>query len=85
MTDTLKRYLSVKEICARLPICKSLVYRLVRDGTIPSTRLGGKILVPEEGLVAILRQPVEEPPPDPPARQERLRQPRRKRGQVDLW
>jgi excisionase family DNA binding protein len=64
---TLKRYLSVRQICERLPVCKSLVYRLVRDGEIPSARLGGKILVREDDLVAMLerRQSRKEPPPRP--------------------
>ena len=72
MSDTLKRYLSVKQVCERLPVCKSLIYRLVRDGVIPSTRIGGKILVPEDGLLAFLegggKLHGELPLPSPPAR-----------------
>ena len=50
----MKTYLSVKQVCERLPVCKTLVYRLVREGVIPSTRIGGKILVLEDGLLALL-------------------------------
>lgn len=57
--EPMKKYLSIKQICERLPVSKTLVYRLVKEGTIPSTLLGGKILVPEDALDALLedRQP----------------------------
>jgi excisionase family DNA binding protein len=67
-----KTYLSVKQVCQRLPVCKTLVYRLVREGVIPSTRIGGKILVLEDGLLALLegggKLHGELPPPSPPPR-----------------
>jgi excisionase family DNA binding protein len=84
-----KRYLSVADVCQFLSVCKSLVYRLVRDGEIPSTRLGGKILIPEDGLIALLERPLQDEPrqdppaPSPPPRP-RSRQ-RRRGGKVDLW
>ena len=68
----MKTYLSVKQVCERLPVCKTLVYRLVREGVIPSTRIGGKILVPEDGLLALLegagKLHGELPPPSPASR-----------------
>jgi excisionase family DNA binding protein len=85
MSDTLKRYLSVKQVCERLPVCKSLVYRLVREGVIPSTRLGGKILIPEEDLLTILQQPPQESPSGPAPALPPHRKIQRKRGQMDLW
>ncbi len=70
MSDNLKRYLSVKQVCELLPVCKSLVYRMVRSGEIPSARLGGKILVPVDDLRAILegnrKVPAEVPSDLPP-------------------
>jgi excisionase family DNA binding protein len=88
----MKRYLSVKEVCERLPVGKSLVYRLVRDGTLPSTRLGGKILVDEDGLVAILEKGLSQKEAPSPERQEELspHPPVKKRrtgtkGKIDLW
>ena len=86
----MKNYLSVRQICQLLPVCKSLIYRLIGDGTIPSARVGGRILVPEDGLQALLEprkaqadsvneaDPVVETPPKNRRRQ-------RKRGKVELW
>jgi excisionase family DNA binding protein len=85
----LKRYLSVKEICQILPVCKSLVYRLVRDGQLPSTRFGGKILVAEDELAALLERGQEgeeelpEPPPPVPHRPKARGVP--SGGKIDLW
>jgi excisionase family DNA binding protein len=79
MSDTLKRYLSVKQVCERLSVCKSLIYRLVSEGIIPCARLGGRILIPEDALAAILQSPV---------REESLpqqRQAKRPRNRLDLW
>jgi excisionase family DNA binding protein len=78
----MKRYLSVKEICERLPVCKSLVYRLVRDGELPATRLGGKILVPEEDLAALLEAGEKRLGPEPPSPQ---KPPRGKGRRLELW
>jgi excisionase family DNA binding protein len=82
MSDTLKRYLSVKQICERLAVCKSLVYRLVREGEIPSTRLAGKILIPIDELQALLEAKNGDAPTVPPPSQPL---PRRRKGKVDLW
>ena len=79
MSDTLKRYLSVKQVCERLPVCKSLVYRLVSDGTIPSARLGGRILIPEDALAAILQQPA------PEEEVQEIPQPKKPRSRLELW
>jgi excisionase family DNA binding protein len=75
-----KTYLSVKQVCERLPVCKSLVYRLVKDGAIPSARLGGKILIPEDALIAILERSVEETPPLKSGSR-----PKPPDGKLDLW
>ncbi len=84
----MKKYLSIKQVCELLPVCKSLVYRLVDEGVIPSTRLGGKILIPEDGLMAVLElSPAEEghielpPSPTPSAKPRSGRRPKA----VDLW
>ena len=86
----MKRYLTVKEICELLPVCKSLVYRLVRDGQLPSTRFGGKILVPEDELAALLErgQEKEDPiqqPRDAPVRPRPTRRKSRKQDSLELW
>ena len=84
MSDTLKRYLSVKQICDLLPVGKSLVYRMIEDGELPSTRFGGRILVPAEALQALLTSKLPQPhatPQSPPRRRSK----RHKRDQIDLW
>ncbi len=94
MSDTLKRYLSVKQVCQQLPVCKSLVYRLIRDGELPACRLGGKILVPLDELRAILEPASDHGPADAPANGDEASPPpapppaaprRRRKGQLDLW
>lgn len=72
-------YLSVKQIVASLPVSKSLVYRLIAGGKIPSARMGGKILVQEAALVGYLENPAREPAQaeaeQPPARPAPTREP----------
>lgn len=88
MADTLKRYLSVKQICERLPVRKSLIYRLVRDGGLASTRLGNKILVAEEDLIALLAKGEPKRADDetdaPVVEKRRSRRPLRT-GKIELW
>jgi excisionase family DNA binding protein len=89
MSDTLKRYLSVKQVCEHLPVCKSLVYRLVNEGRLPCARLGGKIMIPLDELQALLEggdhpqaapdvQADARPPPAP-------KKPRRQSERPELW
>jgi excisionase family DNA binding protein len=39
-------FLTVPEVAKRLSICNAQAYKLVRNGTIPSTKFGAKIVVP---------------------------------------
>lgn len=50
----MKNYLTVNQVCERLPVSKTLIYRLINNGTIPSGRLGGKILIAEEDLEKVI-------------------------------
>src|SRR5262245_21272074 len=73
MTDPLAshlgQHLTVKQVCERLSVSKTLVYRMVAEGMIPSTRLGRRVLIPEAAiarLLAVQTVPVvEEAPPEP--------------------
>lgn len=49
-----KQALSVADAAARLGICRSLCYRLVREGTIPSVQLGRRVLIPVTALEEML-------------------------------
>ena len=48
------KWLSVKEWGKRHGIGVNLVYGFVRTGTLPSVRLGGRILIPSDALDRIL-------------------------------
>ena len=48
--------LTVDEAAAMLGISRGLAYELVRQGRLPSVRLGRRILVPRAALVAFLDQ-----------------------------
>lgn len=49
-----KQALSVADAAKQLGICRTLAYRLVRDGTIPSVRLGRRVLIPVAALEEML-------------------------------
>jgi excisionase family DNA binding protein len=85
VSDTLKRYLSVKKICERLAVGKSLVYRLVQTGELPATRLGSKILIPEDGLLALLERGQARQAVALPASLPSRPKPREPQGRLDLW
>lgn len=46
--------ISVEEACRLLGIRRTLGYRLVRSGELPSCRLGGRIVVPRRSLELLL-------------------------------
>jgi excisionase family DNA binding protein len=86
-----KRYLSVRQLCELLPVRKSFIYRLIHDGGIPSTRLGGRILIPEDELARLLEQgrdrmelePQDAPDPEVPAALPRPK--RRGKPGLEMW
>ena len=49
-------FLTVEEVAKLLRIGKNLAYELVREGVIPSIRLGNRILVPREALARALQR-----------------------------
>ena len=53
--------LTVDQTAELLGISRGLAYEAVKDGTIPSVRLGRRILVPRDGLLRMLGA-------DPPVR-----------------
>ena len=45
-----KAYFSVKEFKDRLGVSSNLIYEQLREGALPSVRLGGRILIPADAL-----------------------------------
>jgi excisionase family DNA binding protein len=43
-------FLSVSELAPRLRVSRTTAYQLVRDGQVPSIRLGGTIRIPTRAL-----------------------------------
>ena len=58
MTTTPEReWLPVAEFRERNPhLGKNLIYDAVRDGRLPSIRIGGKILIPSDALDQLLER-----------------------------
>ena len=53
-TGSEKETLTVKEAAEVLGIGRGLAYRLANGGTIPTLRLGRRILIPREALTQLL-------------------------------
>jgi len=49
-----KLTVSVVEAASMLGICRSLAYEMVRQKTLPSIRLGRRLLIPRKALEKIL-------------------------------
>lgn len=47
--------MTVDEVAVELRISRGLAFAAVRDGTLPSVRVGRRILVPRERLAAFVR------------------------------
>ena len=61
-----REYLSVKEFKDRLGVSGNLIYEQVRQGVLPSVRLGGRILIPVDALELLMqRQEQQESSADP--------------------
>lgn len=45
-----KNYLTVMDLCQQLGICKTTAYKLIKNGTIRSGRIGKKIVVKKSDL-----------------------------------
>jgi excisionase family DNA binding protein len=55
--DELPRLLTVDETAAVLRISRSSTYELIHAGLVPSLRIGSRIRVPRERLLAMLETP----------------------------
>jgi excisionase family DNA binding protein len=40
-----KRFLTIKEFCEIARISRTTLYRLIKDKTIPSIKIGGRVLI----------------------------------------
>ncbi len=49
-----ENYLTVKQACNRLNICRRTLYNMMEDGTITPIRLRRKLLFPETKLMQVL-------------------------------
>ena len=54
--ENLPCYLTVDEIRRYLGIGRTLAYSLLNDGTLPSIRLGRRIMVPRDQLQAVFEK-----------------------------
>lgn len=54
-----KNCLSPAQVAVYLGICMGLCYRLLREGTIPSVRLGHRLIIPITALEAMLNAQTE--------------------------
>lgn len=53
-------YLTIKEVADLLRVHHTTIRRYVRDGELPSIRLGNKLRIPRAGIAALIR-PVAQP------------------------
>jgi len=56
MIETGRPFLSVAETAALLGVSRSTTYRLLRDGRIPSIRVGGQLRIPRRTLAIRLAE-----------------------------
>ena len=49
--------LTIKEVAGALNISRGLAYKAVRDGSIPTIRIGRRLLVPRRALDKLLETP----------------------------
>ena len=53
--NTANEWLTVTEFCQRFRLSSTLVYKQVNCGSIPSIRVGGKILIRADALDTLLK------------------------------
>lgn len=56
MLEKYKDILTVEDLCKILPIGRSTVYNLLRNGTIPNKKIGGKYTVSKQNLIEFLSE-----------------------------
>lgn len=54
MLENCNDILTVKDLCALLPIGRSKIYELLKNGTIKSVRIGTKIIIPKQNILEFL-------------------------------
>lgn len=54
MLENYNDVLSVKDLCKVLPIGRSKVYELLRNGTIKNIRVGTRIIIPKQSIIDFL-------------------------------
>ena len=55
MLDNYKDVLTTKELQAVLPIGRSLIYKLLKNGSIKSIRVGTRIIIPKQAVIDFLQ------------------------------
>ncbi len=53
--ETSKQFLRPADIAPLIGVCRSRVYQLIADGTVPSIRVGAVILIPVDAWTAWLK------------------------------
>ena len=54
MLENYRDILTVKDLHDILPICRTAIYKLIREEKIKSVRIGQKILVPKKALIEFI-------------------------------
>ncbi len=55
LDPNVKRTLSVEEFCEVAEVCRSTGYAGVKDGSVPSIRIGGRIRIPTAAVRRMLQ------------------------------
>lgn len=58
LDETSRLCITVPEAASMMGICRNFAYELVREGKLPSIRLGKRILIPRIALEEMLKQGV---------------------------
>jgi excisionase family DNA binding protein len=56
MNPTEKRLLTIKEFCALTRISRTTLYRHMRTGAVPYTKIGGRVLIASQIVNDLARQ-----------------------------
>lgn len=54
MLEDFKDVLTTKELSMILPLGRSMIYKMLKDGTIKSIRVGTRIIVPKQSVIDFL-------------------------------
>ena len=59
--STTREALGIKEVAHSIGVSRSTVYKLINEGRLPTTKIGGRVLVLRSDLEALLQRPDPEP------------------------